>query len=171
MTARVLHAGCGGENLPQWVFDSLGFEGREVKLDADARLKPDIVASIDSLGDIGEFDAVFCCHCLEHLHWNDAMVALREFHRVLKPGGAALIEVPNLDIVRPDDTLAYTTPAGLEVYGMDMYFGHRGNSRHNPFMTHRCGFLPRTMQKALEGAGFNASVLTSGFDILGVGVK
>lgn len=170
MTARILHAGCGGERLPQWVYD-IGIQGEEIRLDADERVKPDIVASIDNLGDIGEFDAVFCCHCLEHLHWSDAMVALREFHRVLKPGGAAIIEVPNLERVQPDETVAYTTPQGLQVTGMDMYFGHRLFTRDNPFMQHRCGFLPRTMKTALEHAGFRAEVIKVGFDIVGIGVK
>lgn len=164
----ILHAGCGGETvLPPW----FPFKGQQVRLDADERCKPDIVASIDNMGDIGPFDAAFCCHCLEHLHWHDAMKALSEFYRVLKPGGTLMIEVPNLGIAKPDDTVMYTTEHGLEVTGMDMYFGHRLFSHDNPFMMHRCGFLDRTLQLALEHAGFGTKVLASGFDLLGIGVK
>jgi SAM-dependent methyltransferase len=40
------------------------------------------------------FDAVICFEVLEHLFQPEA--ALREIHRVLKPGGLALISVPNV---------------------------------------------------------------------------
>lgn len=170
MQRTILHAGCGGENLPWWLKE-VGIEGREVKLDADEMVKPDIVASIDNLGDIGPYDAVFCCHCLEHLHWHNAMKALHEFIRVLQPGGAVLIEVPNLEMAKPDNTVVYTTGDGLEVTGLDMYFGHREFSYSNPWMMHRCGFVQSTLLEALESAGFKAKVFTMGCDLLGIGVK
>lgn len=167
MTSVILHAGCGGEDLPPW----FPIKGKEFKLDADEKFNPDVVASIDNMGDIGPFDAAFCCHCLEHLHWHDAMKALGEFHRVLKPGGSVFIEVPNLGLAKPDDTVMYTTGAGLEVTGMDMYFGHRMFSHSNPWMIHRCGFLDTTLEKAMRFAGFEVRVLAVGLDLMGVGVK
>jgi SAM-dependent methyltransferase len=170
MSATILHAGCGGENLPSWLA-TIGIEGREIKLDIDAEFHPDHVASIDDLGDIGPFDAVFTCHCLEHLHWYRAMKALSEFYRVLKPGGVVIVEVPDLTNVKPDDTVIYTTPGGLQITGLDMHYGFRDYSYDNPYMMHGCGFMPSTMQKALEGAGFKAKALQCGCDILGIGVK
>ncbi len=168
MTKRILHAGCGGENLPPW----FPVKGEEVKLDIDERLKPDIVASIDNMGDIGEFDALYCCHCLEHLQWFRAMTALREFYRVLKPGGIAFAHVPNLDGIPPDDTVIYTTSEGLQITGLDMYYGYRAFSFDNPYMLHGCGFVPHTMYKALKAAGFEKSgVVVSGFDLIGIGIK
>jgi SAM-dependent methyltransferase len=38
------------------------------------------------------FDAILCVHVLEHVE--DDRNALREFHRVLKPGGWAVVHVP-----------------------------------------------------------------------------
>jgi SAM-dependent methyltransferase len=38
------------------------------------------------------FDMVICNHVLEHVP--DDMVAMRELHRVLKPGGTAILQVP-----------------------------------------------------------------------------
>ena len=38
------------------------------------------------------FDVIFCNHVLEHVA-ND-MLAMREMHRVLKPGGWAILQIP-----------------------------------------------------------------------------
>jgi SAM-dependent methyltransferase len=173
---KILHAGCGGERLPPW----LPIKGDEVRLDADENVKPtpDIVASIDNLGDIGPFDGVFCCHTLEHLHWYDAMKALTEFYRVLKPGGQVYIQLPDLEDIRPDNTVYYETVHGLKITGLDMHYGYRDFSHGNPWMMHRCGFMQHTLKAALEAAGFGAKVIRGktepgfvGFDLLGIGVK
>ncbi len=44
----------------------------------------------------GTFSAVFSSHTLEHLYLSDTTRLLRECHRVLKPGGAARMVVPDL---------------------------------------------------------------------------
>ncbi len=56
----------------------------------------------------GAFDRVLCCHVLEHIP--DDAAALRELRRVLKPGGAALLQVP-LGGGETDEDLAVTDPA------------------------------------------------------------
>ncbi len=38
------------------------------------------------------FDIIFCNHVLEHV--NDDVLAMQEIHRVLKPGGWAILQVP-----------------------------------------------------------------------------
>lgn len=171
---KILHAGCGGERLPSW----LPLDGDEVRLDVDERVSPDIVASIDDLGDIGPFGGVYCCHTLEHLHWHRAMLALREFHRVLAPDGIVFIQVPNLQGVKPDDTVHYVTATGHQITGLDMFYGYRPASLDNPWMMHKCGFIARTLREALEHSGFVASVMHSseshgfiGFDLIGMGRK
>jgi len=151
VTKRVLHAGCGGSPLPPWPI----LAGTEVRLDIDPRCKPDIVASITDLGDIGEFDFVFSSHCLEHLHPADGQKALREFRRVLKVGGLAIILVPNLEGIQPTEEVIYQSPAG-PITGLDMYFGHRGMTEHNPYMAHRTGFVAETLAEVLTKAGFFA---------------
>lgn len=40
----------------------------------------------------GTFDAIICCHVLEHVP--EDRQAMREFHRTLKPGGWAILQVP-----------------------------------------------------------------------------
>jgi predicted SAM-dependent methyltransferase len=41
-------------------------------------------------------DNIYCSHTLEHFTFNDADLVLKEFYRVLKPGGGIRIIVPNL---------------------------------------------------------------------------
>jgi len=148
---RVLHAGCGNEHLPP----EYGFgKCDEVRLDIDPTMNPDIVASIVDLGDVGEFDAVYCSHALEHLYPHQVPQALAEFRRVLKPGGYALIFVPDLEDVRPTEDVLYESNAG-PVSGLDLIYGHHKFTVDRPYMAHHCGFTSLTLGRALTEAGFN----------------
>ena len=49
-----------------------------------------------------QFDVVLCNHVLEHV--NDDIHAMREIHRVLKPGGYAILQVPFFNPI-PETTL------------------------------------------------------------------
>jgi SAM-dependent methyltransferase len=144
----VLHAGCGNEPLPAWLDGST-----ETRLDIDPDCHPDIVASITDLGDIGPFDLVFSSHCLEHLAPHDVGVALSEFRRVLKPGGGAVVIVPDLEDVRPTEEVMYEAPCG-PITGLDMYYGLRSALQERPYMAHKTGFVRETLQAAMDAAGF-----------------
>ncbi len=146
---RVLHAGCGGNTLPDWLPAT-----EEVRLDADPAVHPHVVAPITDMGAIGPFDALYCSHVLEHVWPHEVPIALAEFRRVLKPGKPAFIVVPNLEGVPCDDTVMYETPSAGPITGRDMYYGHAGLVEHNPFMAHRTGFTKRTLEAALRDAGF-----------------
>ena len=166
MTKRILHAGCGGESLPEWL------AGEEVRLDIDPECGPDIVASLTDMGKIGPFDAVYCSHTLEHLYPHDVPVALGECLRVLCRGGVAILVVPDLEDVRPTEEILYETPAG-QIAGLDLYYGYRPWLRANPFMAHHTGFIAATLEKALAAVGFQ-NVRTermSGWNLMGVGLK
>jgi SAM-dependent methyltransferase len=151
MTRRVLHAGCGGSPLPAY-FPEQG--AVEVRLDIDPAMKPDVVASLTDMGDIGEFDALFCAHCLEHLYPHDVPRALAEFARVLKPGGFAMVIVPDLEGLVLTESVLYTTGAGLAVTAFDLYYGHRRLIEANPYMAHHSGFTAPLLEDAMRDAGF-----------------
>jgi SAM-dependent methyltransferase len=61
------------------------------------------------------FDTVYCSHVLEHVP--DDRKAMAEIHRVLRPGGWALVQVPlSTDVTRED--LSITDPRErLRLYG------------------------------------------------------
>ena len=163
----ILHAGCGKQPLPQHPL----FEGDEVRLDIDPDAEPDIVASIHDMGDIGSFDAVFTSHCLEHLHWDDAEKALSEFYRVLNPGGVAIVMVPDLTGILPNEDVIYEV-RGLKITGLDMFYGYRGYTSWNPYMRHQCGFVPATLKAMMERDGFvDVTTHSSAWNLTAKGIK
>lgn len=164
---KVLHVGCGTSPLPAWLADC-----EEVRLDIEPEVRPDIVASMLDMGDIGGFDAVYSSHSLEHVYPHEVPVALAEMYRVLKPGGLAIVVVPNLDGVKPDDEVLYVSPAG-PVCGLDMFYGMSRLIPSAPYMAHHCGFVPSTLSSALADAGFvdiDARAVEH-WTLIGTGVK
>lgn len=165
---RVLHAGCGSETLPPVPFGSC----EEFRLDIDPAMKPDAVASITDMGDIGEFDAAYCCHALEHLYPHEVSKALAEFYRVLKPGGYALIFVPDMEGLTASEDVLYESPAG-PITSLDLFYGLRTALATQPHMAHHNAFTSASLGKALTAAGFS-SVTTKRLmfhNLLGVAKK
>lgn len=158
---NVLHVGCGTQEV-HWWFQSW----QEVRLDIDPAMRADITASITDMHVIADaqFDAVYSEHNLEHLYPHEVPVALREFHRILKPTGFALITLPDLQSVChriADGQLtqpAYMSPSG-PIFALDMLFGHRPSlAAGHLFMAHKTGFTDQSLNEALRTAGFAAVV-------------
>lgn len=71
-------------------------EPGHLRLDADPNCKPDVVATVPPLPFADEtFEHIYSSHFIEHLHRPDALEALKECHRCLKPEGTIIIAVPN----------------------------------------------------------------------------
>lgn len=180
MVKAVLHVGCEVKNPAKLHKQFQSAEWREVRLDINPDVEPDIIASMTDMGSVeGEqFDAVWSSHNLEHLEAMDVSVALGEFVRVLNPGGFLLITLPDLqkvaELVAQDklEDPAYDSPAG-PIAPIDMIFGHRPSiARGNTFMAHRTGFTATTLKNALERESFErVRVERKGFDLWGVGYK
>ena len=166
---RILHLGCGRETLP--VFYA-GYH--EVRFDIDPAVEPDIVGDITDLSaiDSRSFDIVYSSHVLEHLYEYQVVPTLKEMRRVLVKGGYAMINVPNLDDVRPTDETVYQSPVG-PITGLDMFYGHTGMVKDNPYMAHKTGFTSPKMAKALEDAGFAVGVVKNigTKTLMGIGIN
>jgi SAM-dependent methyltransferase len=173
---RVLNAGCGAPRpggLPP-SFPPASWD--EVRLDVDAETRPDIIASLDDMRRVipdASFDAVFSSHAVEHLYAHQVIPAFREFRRVIKPDGFALVTCPDLTAIsrfileHGAEAVAYQSPAG-PIRPIDMLFGHgRSIGEGRVAMAHRTGFTaPRLARIALE-TGFKEVRATPGpfFDI------
>ena len=158
----VLNVGCGypARQRLHWHFH--GPEWREVRLDLDPNVRPDILCSMTDMRPVtgGTVDAVWSSHNLEHLPRHEVPLALSEFIRVLKPHGLLLLTLPDLRQVAQlvvEDKLedqAYYSSSG-PITPLDMIFGHGASLAHgNHFMAHRTGFTARTLYKVLIEAGF-----------------
>lgn len=81
-----LHLGCGPRIIPGYVH-----------IDAVPHDHIDIVSTIDKLPFIEDdsVDVIYNCHVLEHFHRRSSVDVLREWHRVLKPGGVLRTAVPD----------------------------------------------------------------------------
>jgi len=163
---RVLHVGCGGDPLPDWLDGAL-----ETRLDIDPQWQPDIVGSMTDLGDIGPFDVVLAQHCLEHLSIHEANRALAEFARVLDNGGFVFIVVPDLEGVQASDDVLFFAPCG-PITGHDLIYGHSGYIDKFPGMAHKFGYtkkiLERTMAPYFTAVNVNRA---KNYNLIATGIK
>ena len=163
----LLHVGCGPKRKAQTTpgFDTPDW--REVRLDIDPAVRPDVVGSMTDMSAVPDaaMDAIFSSHNIEHLYPFEVPGALSEFRRVLAADGFAVITCPDLQGVArlvAEDRLtepAYVSSAG-PITPIDILFGHQAAlARGNLFMAHRTGFTASSLDAALHEAGF-ATVAT-----------
>jgi SAM-dependent methyltransferase len=161
----ILHVGPGhprnGAKLPVAFYTP---EWREIRLDIDPTNEPDIVGSMMAMPAVADasVDAVYSAHNIEHVYAYEVPVVLKEFHRVLKPGGCVVVTCPDLQSVCAlvaEDKLtdaAYHSPAG-PISPLDILYGHGvALAAGHHFMAHKCGFTLKTLTEALQAAGFQS---------------
>jgi predicted SAM-dependent methyltransferase len=164
---RVLNIGSGPRSIRRAnsVFDPAGWA--EVRMDLDPAVRPDVVGSMTDMHThfgTQRFDAVWSSHSLEHLHAHEIPVALREFRRVLKDDGFALITCPDLETVMKlflehgSDHVVYRSAAG-PITPLDMMFGHsRSIAAGAVHMAHHSGLTSDRLTGLLLEAGFAQAV-------------
>ena len=162
----LLSVGAGSDDLKKW--RESGYVC--VTLDIDPRTKPNIVGNMTDLGMIraGMYDVIYCSHSLEHLYPHEVPKTLAEFHRVLKPGGRAIVLVPDLEgVPATDDVLP-----GTRLCGLHLYYGDASQIEEFPAMAHHCGFVASTLRAAMEQAGFKVQTQRmSDYNLMAIGVK
>ena len=93
----------------------------------------------------GSIAAIFSSHALEHVPIGQIQPTLQEWHRVLKPGGALTLRVPDLAWCMNQWLLRPTM--GFE---MMRIFGNQGHDGE----FHKCGFTSGLLHDTLTSAGF-----------------
>jgi predicted SAM-dependent methyltransferase len=170
----VLNVGCGYSARPGLHPAFQSDEWKELRLDIDPSVNPDIVCSMTDMHPVesNSIDAIWSSHNIEHLHRHEVPVALSEFMRVLQPGGQLVLAMPDLqkvaELVASDalEDEAYSSPAG-PITPLDMIFGHTPSlARGNYYMAHKTGFTARTLGRLLAEAGFaGVTVQRDGFNL------
>ena len=107
-------------------------------VDCAVEVRPDIVADMWSVPfDDDSVDEIFSTHALEHAYKGQVVPTLKEWERLLRPGGTIDLEVPDL-IWCCLNWLRHRT----NDWHMDAIFG---NQDHVPGELHKTGFTPEIM--------------------------
>ena len=140
-----LHLGCGNLTIP-------GFWN----IDAMFTARCDVVACVERLkladNSVG---TIYCAHVFEHLGRTAAPRALRQWYRVLRPGGKLYLACPDLEalarlyLANLDDV---NTPAGRQ--RLDLLLGVIYGGQHNRHNFHASGWSLATLGWLLEDVGF-----------------
>lgn len=130
-----LNIGAGKKRFQGWV--SLDIDGN-ADINSDVR-KIDLPDAC--------LDEAMAIHVLEHIHRWEAPDALREWYRLLKPGGKLILELP--DFAKCCKNVVRGLPENMGRQGI---FGDR--SLKNPLMMHAWGWTPEEVDEELRLAGF-----------------
>jgi predicted SAM-dependent methyltransferase len=141
-----LNVGCGGRRIA-------GYTGVDAVAERSAA---EIIARADAIPlPDGSVEEIMAIHLIEHVHPWEAPDLLREWHRLLMPGGLLVLELPDLmkfcrNIVE-GYTLAGKHPDQAGLWGM------YGDPRfRDPFMAHKWGYTFKSLRPVVAEAGFTA---------------
>lgn len=125
--------------------------------DRDLRMtvQPDFVDDIANLARFraDTFDEVRAHHVLEHLSEQRSLLALGEFHRVLKPAGVLDLEIP--DIARV--CLAWVREE-LDDDGLRQWLYGEQLPNHETGDSHRYAWMEHELRSVLTDIGFDVPV-------------
>lgn len=143
-----LNLGCGDKILDGYINVDI----------APSRLgkRPNIICDLRSLSVIKSdvVNEILSIHVIEHFWRWEVRDVLREWIRVLKPGGKMILECPNLisacEALLADPVLS----AGEGVEGQRSMWVFYGDPKwHDPLMVHRWGYTPDSLSRLMKQVG------------------
>lgn len=166
---KVLNVGGNNKSIP---LPPQYAEFEHLLLDIDPRGEPDLVCDARELAtlDGNQFDAIYCSHNLEHYYRHDVKKVLNGFLHVLNEHGFIHIRVPDIQEVMRitmergldiDDVL-YQSSAG-PIMVSDVLYGYSVEIERSgqDFFSHKTGFTRKSLEKALQSAGFHKIYTTT----------
>jgi hypothetical protein len=160
--AKVLNVGGNSKNIPMPTHYSTW---QQCYLDIDARYKPDILCDARELAgqEPAQFEGIYCSHNLEHYYAHDVKKVLAGFLHVLTPNGFAEVLVPDIRAVAQamlehnidiDDQLYQSTAGPISARDVIYGYGVEIERTGQDFFAHKTGFTQKSLQNALNLAGF-----------------
>jgi len=135
-----LHLGSGKKYIPGFIhIDLADFPHIDYKRD---------ISNLSLFKD-NSVDLIYCCHALEYFDRQKAELALKEWHRVLKPVGILRLAVPDFEAI-------------IKVYQKYNTLDHRGilgplygkMKVGNDFIYHKTTYDFNSLKKLLESVGY-----------------
>jgi len=132
-----VHLGCGRINHPKFI-----------NVDLVRREHVHYVCSVERLPmfEDNSVDLIYCAHCLEHISHLDTLRVLREWCRVLKPGGILRLSVPDFDRI-----IAIYEASGRKI---DIVKTITMGGQGYPYNFHKAIFNREYLASLLAQAGF-----------------
>jgi predicted SAM-dependent methyltransferase len=120
------------------------------RIDGNEKIAPDIRCDLRDIPvSDGYFDLVHARHVLEHFPRDEAPRALREWLRILRPGGTLEINVPNVLVAL--EAIKDIEEGRAEPSSYPWWQLYGAQTDHRDF--HGNGFTPRKLRKLLEYVG------------------
>lgn len=143
-----LNLGCGDKILE-------GYVNVDV-VESRAGREPDVRCDLHHLTPFSDAaaDEILSVHVIEHFWRWEVVDILREWVRVLKPGGRMVIECPNLfsacmEFLRNPGVASGSGPEGQRT--MWVFYGDP--RWQDPYMVHRWGYTPESLAVVMHEAG------------------
>jgi SAM-dependent methyltransferase len=143
-----LNLGCGDKILA-------GYINVDV-VESRAGRRPDVICDLHDLSvfESNYADEILAVHVVEHFWQWEVIDILKEWVRVLKPGGKMILECPNLIsaaqefLKNPDEAALGGKPGQRSMW---VFYGDP--SWKDPLMIHRWGYTPNSLGYVMHMAG------------------
>lgn len=143
-----LNLGCGDKILPGYINVDVAPSRRG--------LRPDVLCDLHQLTpfDSNYADEILAVHVVEHFWRWEVVDILKEWVRVLKPGGNMILECPNLisacqEFLKNPDAVA----GGGQESQRSLWVFYGDPAWQDPLMVHRWGYTPRSLAMVMYEAG------------------
>lgn len=132
-----LNVGCGDKRIPGYIGIDVVDRGQEIISDIRHIALPDNYA-----------DEILSVHVIEHFYKWEASDLLKEWMRILKPGGLMVVECPNL--LRVIRNVFETGTMDDSMFFWPLY----GNQNlKDPLMCHKYGYIPESLIELMKAVG------------------
>jgi predicted SAM-dependent methyltransferase len=155
-----LNLGSSGSRIPE-AYCGDGWEQINVDLVPPA----DVICDVRELKfDSESVDLVYASHILEHFYEHELFAVLREWRRVLKPGGKLIVRVPDMQAAcklageQGLEAIAYQSAIG-PIRVLDMMFGYQQMVLQSELMAHKVAFDHPKLGRAVVKSGFAKATL------------
>ncbi len=144
----MLNLGCGDKILPEYVNVDV--------VESRKGMRPDVICDLHDLVPFADdsVDEILSVHVVEHFWRWEVFDILREWVRVLKPGGKMVLECPNLQSACETFLADPVTHSREDQAGRrTMWVFYGDPAWKDPYMNHRWGYTVQSLGEIMMRAG------------------